>query len=180
MILNEIRGAMQEIKEALELLEKMVPEKLRHHIKALQRHYESNVEQAELGFLKGLLKSDKWPQAVNPLQICDEDSEQLKRERADGILSIILEAKLNNKHFLDFGTGEGHVANEAANQGATISVGYDIKVPDKSPFTWDKMEDKCLLTTDFEQVKATGPYNLILFYDVLDHVREDGQVEVLE
>lgn len=131
---------------------------------------------SEFEELKDLLNSDLWPHAVPPDLICDVASEEDKMERAEGVLSIVLDQSLNGSKFLDFGCGEGHMALQAKKEGATVSVGYDIREQ-----FWDRpspTEEGVTLTTDFEKVKEQGPYDVILLYDVLDHV--DDQELVLE
>ena len=121
--------------------------------------------EAELNILKSLLDSNEWPEAVFSAQITDDSSEKDKKERAEGIVDMLL-PPLDGKKFLDFGCGDGHVVNHVSKD-ASLAVGYDIN---KSG-DWEKV-DKGLLTQDFEKVKSMGPYDIILIYDVLDHVLE--------
>lgn len=111
-----------------------------------------------------LLKSSEWPVAVNPSLICHEDSDQEKYDRANGIIGLILDQAVRGKKFLDFGCGEGHVCQTVARQGASIAIGYDI--------TSKGWEDKkeCTLTTVFDKVVEQGPYDIVLMYDVIDHI----------
>lgn len=95
-----------------------------------------------------------WPIGVAPSLICDASSEEDKMTRAKSILEMLVHRDLYGKKFLDFGCGEGHVRQAAEDQGA-IAVGYDIK----GDTTWD-------------DVKAQGPYDIILLYDVLDHATD--------
>jgi 2-polyprenyl-3-methyl-5-hydroxy-6-metoxy-1,4-benzoquinol methylase len=128
--------------------------------------------------LKNLLNSKEWPQAVFQDQIADENSEKDKEERAEGIADILL-PNLNDKKFLDFGCGEGHVAKHVAND-SSLSVGYDIEKSIKSQLAWEEKKEKLLLTTDFEKARSEGPYDIILIYDVLDHAKEESMSEILE
>ncbi len=121
-----------------------------------------------------LLKSESWPEAVFPAQIADLNSEADKEERAQGISNILL-PPLDGKKFLDFGCGEGHLARHASKE-ASFSVGYDIRIPEASPFEWNSARDSTLLTTDFELVKDGGPYDVILLYDVIDHCESPSDV----
>jgi cyclopropane fatty-acyl-phospholipid synthase-like methyltransferase len=131
----------------------------------------------EFEVLKKLLESNNWPEAVFEAQIADENSEKDKEERAEGISDILLPV-LDNKKFLDFGCGQGHVVKYNS-KFASISVGYDIK-NSVFPFIWEKLQDKMLLTTDFSKVEEQGPYDVILLYDVLDHVENETMEQVLE
>jgi len=147
----------QEKLNAIENLKKEVPE----------------TEDSEFEKLKKILNSDEWPEAVLEFQIADDTSEEDKIDRAEGIVDILIEESLENKKFLDFGCGEGHAAKYASEDSA-ISVGYDIEK--QGSLEWEN-DEKFLLTTDFEKVKAKGPFDAILIYDVLDHA--ENPVEVL-
>lgn len=127
--------------------------------------------QEEFDILKGLLYSSDWPEAVFELQIADENSESDKEERASGIAEILL-PPLNDKRFLDFGCGEGHVAKYVS-ECASVSIGYDITR--KGSLSWEE-EGKFLLTVDLEKVKSMAPYDIILVYDVLDHAEKPSEI----
>lgn len=117
--------------------------------------------------LKKLLVSSDWPESVLEFQIVDENSEQEKMDRAEGVIDILIQEDLKDKKFLDFGCGEGHMAKYASSQCQT-SIGYDIAKPNDS-FVWEEKQENFLLTTDFNKVKENGPYDIILLYDVIDH-----------
>ena len=117
--------------------------------------------------LLALLESNEWPNATDPSQICG-DTEEDKQERAQGIIEVCVNKKLQDMVVLDYGCGEGHVAREALNQGAALSVGYDIASTPKSVVPFEERNDNLLLTTDFGRVKA-NTYDVIILYDVLDH-----------
>jgi SAM-dependent methyltransferase len=128
--------------------------------------------------LKTLLDSSEWPNAVFEVQIADENCEGDKKERAEGIVDIILPS-LDQKKFLDFGCGEGHVAKYAA-KNANLSIGYETEKNPNSQLEWENKKENFLLTMDFEKVKKEGPYDIILIYDVLDHSKEESMTKVLE
>lgn len=124
--------------------------------------------------LKNFLDSGNWPKAVHEDQIADDTSESDKDERAEGISDMLL-PPLDGKKFLDFGCGEGHVANYTS-KSAYLSVGYDIVKSPRSRFEWENNKDKLLLTTEFNEVESKGPYDTILIYDVLDHAQDPKEV----
>jgi SAM-dependent methyltransferase len=128
----------------------------------------------EFSLLCNLLNSNDWPQATYAVQIVDEDSESDKDERAEVIVNMFL-PKEHGKRFLDFGCGEGHVANYAS-KSAELSVSYDVVNNPRSRFIWEDKKDKLLLTTDFNKVISEGPYDIILIYDVLDHAQDPKEV----
>lgn len=113
-----------------------------------------------------------WPEAVNPVLIIDRNSESDKITRAKAICNFFLSG-CNNKKVLDFGCGDGHVSKEVARREASVSVGYDIKKQ------WEDTSD-CILTTEISKVEENAPYDLILVFDVLDHLVNDDPVEVLK
>lgn len=125
--------------------------------------------------LKSILLSDKWPHAVNPILICDPNSESDKRERGIGIIELIIEDPIKGKKFLDFGCGEGHCAASAVSiTDCSFSVGYDIKEQ-----KWPSIANT-VFTTSYDVVKENGPYDAILLFDVLDHATGESPKEILQ
>src|SRR5574343_1813761 len=136
-------------------------------------------ELSDFESLKKALESDRWPEAVNPNLICDPRSETNKIERGRGIIELMIEEDLKNLKFLDFGCGEGHCINAASSNNTTLSIGYDVK----SFPSWDKFkEDKTnvIFTTNFDEVENNGPYDIILIFDVLDHVVGEDPANILK
>lgn len=116
--------------------------------------------------LINLIKSDDWPQAVDPDLICHQDSHNDQVIRAEGILEFCVDEEIDNKKFLDFGCGEGFVAEQALERSASISVGFDI-----APF--QRKEIKAFCTNDWNKVREFAPFDVVLIYDVLDHCIEN-------
>lgn len=133
----------------------------------------------EFEVLKELLEGDQWPHAVPPNFICNENDHERKLERADGILEELIEVNFNGLKFLDFGCGEGYVAKQALLEGARIAVGYDIVETPSEYFAWEQREGNFLLTTHLEKLKEFAPFDIIMLYDVLDHVVDRSPQEVL-
>lgn len=127
------------------------------------------LDKMEFEELKSLLNSNSWPQATFSFQVTDENSESDKRERAEGIANVIL-PPMKGKRFLDFGCGEGHLVAFLSDE-SSVSVGYDLSKVGLLP--WDSESDGFLLTSDLEKVSSEGPYDVVLLYDVLDHVEGD-------
>lgn len=157
--IDKILDSLEEIKQSLILMKK-----------------QSISESIDFDELKLLLHSDIWPQAIPSELICDTTSEEDKINRANGILNIIIQQSLKDKKFLDFGCGEGHIVKESIGQNTTLSVGYDIN--QQGTLEWEGVDDKFLLTTNFDRVMDKGPFDIILLYDVLDHC--ENPVETLK
>lgn len=123
--------------------------------------------------LVNLLNSKEWPHAVDPTLICDISSEQDKEDRAEGILDLIIDVHLENLKFLDFGCGEGHVINKSRTQKPKIAVGYDLTKNEK----WDQWEKSpnIYFTNNWSDVKNFGLFNIVLMYDVIDHMLGDQE-----
>lgn len=125
--------------------------------------------------LKNLLELDQWPMAIPPNMICDVSADQDKQDRAEGILDIIIDVHLEGLSFLDFGCGEGHVVNQSLMQNPKTTVGYDIEKSDK----WAQWTDKAFFTTNWDEVRERAPYDVVLLYDVVDHMMEENWIEKL-
>jgi SAM-dependent methyltransferase len=68
------------------------------------------------------------------------------------------------------------MAKYASTQETKISVGYDVIKSENSNFTWEEKQENFLLSTDLEKIKAEGPYDVVLIYDVLDHAQDPTQI----
>jgi 2-polyprenyl-3-methyl-5-hydroxy-6-metoxy-1,4-benzoquinol methylase len=119
------------------------------------------------------INSEKWPEAVPGHLIVPEDAPDTEKQfRAIQIANMLPE--LNDKKVLDFGCGTGHVTVEIATRGAAKAVGYDIK---ESEF-WANAE-KAEFVTSRDKAAAYSPYDIILVYDVFDHMTNEDPAEVL-
>lgn len=113
-----------------------------------------------LDAIRDVLKTKLWPEAVPASMIVRDD--QGKKIRAMSVISSFIREPIVGKKFLDFGCEEGHCVVEATKQGAQ-ALGYDIaRQVDWPSNCTDKLAD----------VDAAGPYNVILAYDVLDHITD--------
>jgi len=137
----------------------------------------SSFSENEFEILKNLLYSEEWPEAVLDFQIVDENLEEEKMDRAEGIVDILIQEELEDKVILDYGCGEGHIAKHISQQKSKKSIGYDISRTEKSKLLWEDESEGYLLTTNFEKVKENAPYDIIIIYDVLDH--SEDPIEIL-
>lgn len=117
--------------------------------------------------LEKFISSDCWPKAVHDSAIVRTEEEMTLR--AKSILRQYI--KVKDKKFLDFGCGFGHCVREAKND-AKYALGFDVNKQEK----WEEMDAE--FTDDFNRVKHHGPFDVILLYDVIDHVHEmvHGQI----
>lgn len=128
--------------------------------------------------LRSALQSDKWPEAVNPNLICDPNSVEDKRERGRGVIELMIEEDLKDLRVLDFGCGEGHCIQVSSEYSTAMSAGYDIK---EYP-SWGSFEQKpnLMLSTKWEDIKQNGPYNIVIVFDVIDHIKGQTPLQVLQ
>lgn len=126
--------------------------------------------------LQELLFSSRWPAAVNADEICDDSSENEKMERGRGVLDVMVPQSLEGLKFLDFGCGEGHSVM-AAKERKAFSVGYDINCQFLNRFP--QLPEGVLFTNAWDEVVSQGPYDVILLFDVLDHLEEEEPSTVL-
>ena len=124
--------------------------------------------------LKNLLLSEAWPKAVPQELMCDEHNEKDKLDRANGIIAIFLTELVEDKRFLDFGTGNGHLPYAAIKNGAKFAVGYDMA----SDFSLNSTEN-LVYTTLWNEVVENGQYDIITLFDVFDHLEYETPVNVL-
>jgi 2-polyprenyl-3-methyl-5-hydroxy-6-metoxy-1,4-benzoquinol methylase len=129
--------------------------------------YEVNLQR-----LRDLIASDDWPQAV-PYEMIPRTEED-KQVRAESILDIFVTEFVQDKRVLDVGCGEGHMVQSLINRGAQIAVGFDLKKEWKF-----SSYEKGVWTTNLEEIKKYAPYDIVIAYDVLDHVQVVNPYELL-
>ena len=134
---------------------------------------------AEFEELKQLLLSDRWPAAVEPDLLCSPTSESDKVKRAEGIINLTCKPHLRGKNFLDMGCGEGHVVMQSLEERPAVAVGFDLTQPAGSSLSWEVFQNRSVLTTSYKTVKDHGPYDIVLLYDVLDHVKGEKPLSLL-
>lgn len=125
-------------------------------------------------------RRDDWPIAVDPSLIIPDDGFAEKQYRALQIVGMIT-TDFAQKNVLDCGCGEGYVSHEMAATAANV-VGYDIK----SDNTWDgtrwggSVPENLIFTTEKSVVSDNAPFDFILLYDVIDHLRQEDPEKFLE
>lgn len=111
------------------------------------------------GAIPKLFESQLWPRAVNPSLIIDESDEKQVATRAKSIVRTFL-PDLSGKKFLDFGSGTSKIADHVEN--AAVAVSYDVA-------------ESLGVLTDWNVV-IEHKYDVILMYDVIDHMTSDGKL----
>jgi 2-polyprenyl-3-methyl-5-hydroxy-6-metoxy-1,4-benzoquinol methylase len=116
-----------------------------------------------------LMAIDCWPEAASPCLVASATTED-QINRACSVLDMIIDRSLDNLHFLDFGCGDGWVANEAKKLGVASTTGYDIKLSNN----WGNLKD-ANFTHIYNELKR-GFYDVVFLYDVLDHCENPLQL----
>lgn len=182
MNIEQLNKAIDKFGEALILLKTAIQsdktEPMQSEIAKLPTINALSVEDDMSTFdqIKKALESDRWPAAVTPHLICDLNSDLEKQERGQGIIDVVIEDDLKDMKFLDYGCGEGYTIPAVLVNKAAFAAAYDIK-----QYDWEKFAaPNALLTNNFNDIKNNGPYDIILMYDVLDHLINEDPVTVLK
>lgn len=169
--MREIKTSVDAARKAQEWDYKAEQQQTNKHLTTLCRQLEKiglpkvDAEELRKAYLREKLFSDEWPKAVDPDILLN--SSQVQEARAEQILEILVTDNFKNMMFLDFGCGEGYVTVASAKQGTKLSVGYDIE----NKWTFEN-KDNYLFTQDWNKVKELSPYDIVLLFDVLDHVQD--------
>lgn len=110
-----------------------------------------------------LLAIDCWPEAVPQFLVAKDASTDDQINRANAVLDMMLDRQISDLDFLDFGCGDGWIAQQATKRGVKSSFAYDIKASSN----WGNLHG-VNFTTDFQSL-LNNKYDVIMLYDVLDH-----------
>lgn len=116
--------------------------------------------------IQDLLAIDVWPEAFSSPAALKEVGEKDQVDRANCVLDMILDRPVKGFNFLDFGCGDGWIAQEIVKRGVMSSTGYDIASSDH----WSKVAN-VKFTTTLAQLPENN-YDVIMLYDVLDHCED--------
>jgi|19_taG_2_1085344.scaffolds.fasta_scaffold00473_11 hypothetical protein len=125
--------------------------------------------------LPHLVHSSLWPNSVNSNLIVGEKDTQKKIIRATSIIRSFITVEMKDRKFLDFGSGDATCKKAAVEANAAIAIAYDLNKNDG-------------VSTSWTGVKESGPFNIVLLYDVIDHMVNakgelldvDGIIEVMK
>lgn len=162
---------LQKINQSLELAIQSLLE-LKKEINEESMH--TQFESQEFKTLREAVQSDEWPSAVNPMLICDPDSLTDIEDRAKGIIELLITEDLIEKKFLDYGCGNGATVNAATEYKTSLSIGYDIENQN-----WQS-KNGSILTSNWLEVEQNKPYDIILLFDVIDHLSGESPTDVLK
>lgn len=164
---NEIDEQIRLLNKTIDFLNALKQEKIKIRTEI------PKVLPAEFEILKKLLESDAWAPAVDPVLICNSESEDNKLDRAEALMDLLLpiaasgKPDIAGKKFLDFGCGEGHVAFKSKDYHTALSVGHDLT---NNKWEHFPQKDNLVFTNNFAEVEKHGLYDTIFIYDVLDHI----------
>lgn len=113
-----------------------------------------------------LMAIDCWPEALPSYLVKAKPSEEDQVNRANAVLDMMLEPHIEGKSFLDFGCGEGWIAQEVTKRGVRESMGYDVKVDPG----WN-LRKGVVFVGDYSAVPREA-FDIIMLYDVLDHCKD--------
>lgn len=131
--------------------------------KIIERIIDPEQVKARQKHIQDLMAIDCWPEAVPQFLVAKDASIEDQVNRANAVLDMMLDKQIENLEFLDFGCGDGWIAQQATKRGTANSTGYDII---KST-TWESITG-VTFTDDLKQLQKNS-FDVIMVYDVLDH-----------
>jgi 2-polyprenyl-3-methyl-5-hydroxy-6-metoxy-1,4-benzoquinol methylase len=120
------------------------------------------------------ITDNSWPEALSPFLIIKEEEHAKKLHRAIQI-ERILGVNPVGLDILDYGCGDGSVASHLAKT-ANVCVGYDINPPSLQ----DSPSNLHLTSDTSEITKFCHTFDLIILFDVIDHVVGGSAIELLK
>lgn len=106
-----------------------------------------------------------WPEAIDQSFICRNKEDELYRAQA--IVELLIDEQLIGKRFLDFNLHNNYCADYVYNQKNTLySSGLYLQ-------TENKTNDGLLITSNFNEIENYAPYDVILAFDVFNHLTDD-------
>lgn len=146
--------------------------------------FATSLPEAQLGPVPDVHVND-WPLAVDPGLIVPENGHAEKQFRAMQVVSLLQDPEgsglnLANRTVLDCGCGEGHNAHEMAITAGRV-IGYDVSCDEARREQWARMAGENLtFTLDKEEVNHHAPYDIVVLYDVIDHLRGEDPEEFMK
>jgi SAM-dependent methyltransferase len=116
--------------------------------------------------IEDLMAIDCWPEAVPQFLVAKDASVEDQINRANAVLDMMLDRQINDLDFLDFGCGDGWIAQQVTKRGVKSSTGFDIK----PSLNWNSLQG-VNFTSDYNNLR-NNQYDVIMLYDVLDHCHD--------
>ena len=127
------------------------------------------LSEARQKHIQELMAIESWPKAIPDIHV-KAPTDKDKKARAIAVMDMTLDRSIEGLKFLDFGCGEGWVAQEAKRRGAESSVGYDIHRNEK----WKDVGGARFIHT-LGPLKVHS-FDVVMLYDVLDHCFDVDEV----
>lgn len=127
------------------------------HIKDLK----IKIDDSRRDILLKIFDSELWPESISQSAIVS--TPEARRKRASTILTQFIKTSLTGIKFLDYGCGDGDCASAAFDYGAE-GFGYDIAKSNE----WKNQ--KGFFSDNIDDIIKKGPYDVIMLYDVVDHM----------
>ena len=155
---------LQDFVEPLAIVKEVAREVVKKQTAAeIQREEYLKARKKHVGDLMAI---DCWPPAAPEYLVGKPVTERDQMNRAGLVIDMFLTKPIQDLSVLDFGCGEGWVANELVNRGGKHVVGYDIV---RSP-SWDSL--KATFTSSLPNDK----FDAVFLIDVLDHSQNPQQI----
>lgn len=116
---------------------------------------------------------DAWPEASESPEETTEDEKIFRAKTVVAMLRERTKKALVGQRVLDFGCGDGHIAVEMATEAKQV-VAYDIHNPQLSE------NENVTFTINRQLISDNSPYDLIVLYDVLDHLEQDDPQDIMD
>ncbi len=110
------------------------------------------------------LNQPQWSPCLDQFDIMAMSIHGAKIIRGFEIASMLPDVPKAHR-ILDYGCGEGYVTYALKKYGFNI-IGYDVKDYE----TWEKYFDRIMFSNDIDDQRLSRPYDLIILYDVIDHM----------
>ena len=176
MLDNDDGGLLEELSSAPQPI---IPQQAQPVASACQPQHSHPIVQAQVApqdnaaykaarkkHINDLMAIDCWPEAVPEFLVAKDASPEDQTNRANAVLDMLLDRKVEGLSFLDFGCGDGWIAQEILKRGVVESVGYDVK----NSLNWNNLKGP-KFTCNFNDL-VPGHYDVIFLYDVLDHCED--------
>lgn len=125
-------------------------------------------EEARKKHVADLLAIDCWPESILSSIANKKPSDQDQMHRANAVLDTMLDRSVDGLKFLDYGCGEGWMAQEICKRGVAESWAYDHQANAR----WSSLNGVKAISSRDQFPKTNNYFDVIMLYDVLDHCED--------